>query len=283
MDPFDDLSPSESEPASPSRTWAILGFLILIAGVFAFAWAWPYLRTEHRRIEPWRIVFICAADVVSLLWFINALVSVWMWGEAARPPSTQSNSRRAAWFAIGSLVAAIALDAFHTYSALQLEDDAFTRAVTAPAIVYAGSTQMRKQDVWYTLNLRFTDHKGVEHDEQVRLWHPIGATFPSGLQKDKLESGKEFKYPFPATVRFDPQWPNRCWIDGSSLTNHTRGMFQWMLAVAGLQALGLVLGGEETFRAISRSGRSADRALLLCTALPFAIQVVVLIMIGAAW
>jgi hypothetical protein len=274
--------PIQPDPPRDDRAahTTVAGVLLLVLAAVLVARSWPYLRNEHRRFEPWRIAVMYAAEAVSVLWLLNSCVRRWLLGPAA---THSSPGRRAVLFPIVTVIAAVVIEGVETYKAYALEDVAYARGQVVEGVAHAGTRQVRPSDVWYAIQVRFTDASGRQRHARIRLWHPKGAFPLEGLHKTKLDMGKEFTYPFAVTIRYDPQWPARCWFEGQSTMNNRSRLFaEWLLISTFLQSLVIFLATFWLLDELRKPASSTVHAskLEFYKIIPLTMQVLVLMFIA---
>jgi hypothetical protein len=185
----------------------VLGTLVLL--VLGILGNWPWLMTEHARLEPVQHWLIWAADGTALLW------TLWfgLWhGVLGKPvPAGPATDRAFRWVLL-TLLAGMAVDVSVTAASAYQEAAGYRRAVLSPQAELTGGRPSLNGHLAY-VTCRFQDQAGDWHESHLSLElnrHPpgLGAAIRAG------------QFPVPVSIKYDPDWPPRCWPSPTSRGEH---------------------------------------------------------------
>lgn len=221
-------------PVRRSQRW----FFALLAGVVVGTglgvWGnWPWLVAEHQRLEPWKIPVIWLTELIALFWFVR-----WGWRYCTSGQRGEVGTGRVGGWVVLSLLAGLGGDLAITLITLREEAAAYASAVPADAqVVAADLKQLRGQGgkVLCALTCAFRDGQGDAHE--VLLFAGLSA-LPAPVEQ-ALRAGQ---LPVAVPVVYDPAWPGRCWLAGSTAPHHNRLYFMSFSVILfhGLLALALL-------------------------------------------
>lgn len=237
--------------------------LTVIAALVALATAlgvhWPWLRAEHARLTPVLAAGLWAADGLALA----GLLWVGLWYAALGRPAPPARSRLALAAAVA---AALAVDLVSAVAVAHDEVAGWDRSVAVPGEIVGGRPTANGQKAY--LMCRFQSPDGAWHqgELQVRL-----SDQPPAIRA--AVAGGQF--PIPVTVRYDPEWPPRCWLDG--FYNEEDNRLQWMSLVF---LLFQVLGVPVMF--VCARGRGGPGLVVWAQAVPALAELVPFALVAAA-
>jgi hypothetical protein len=168
---------------------------------------------EHQRLEPWKIPLLWLTELIALFWFVR-----WGWRYCRSGHLGEVGTGRVGGWVILSLLAGLGGDLAITLITLREESAAYASAVAADAqVVAADLKQLRGQGgkVLCTLTCAFRDGQGDAHE--VLLFAGLSA-LPAPIEQ-ALRAGQ---LPVAVPVVYDPSWPGRCWLAGSTVPHHNR-------------------------------------------------------------
>lgn len=207
--------------------------VILCVGIWGGS---TWIRAEHSRMEWWRIPVFWMSELAALFWYLYYLC-----GLSARGP-LPPRLKPLIWlsFALG-----IGFDLAITVEDYITERRAYARSVLADegeiVVASLGKDWVGGATIRW-LECEFLDRAGRRHRATFVRPH---TAFPDGL-KDEL-IGK--RPPISIGIRFDPQRPERCWLEGTSKPHNARlhGIGALVLFVTVLAGVACVkIGFEHT-------------------------------------
>jgi hypothetical protein len=177
---------------------------------------WPWLRAEHDRLQPaWRIL-IWFADAAALLWVIWFGVNYSILGR--RLPDARSGDPEFRYL-LASLLVAFGVDMATTAATAYEEETGHARAIQAAGQIVEGRPTMNGQKAY--VQCQFQDRAGVWHESRLQ----VGLRDQPPAVRDAIRQGR---LPVPVVVTYDPDWPQRCWLDG--FNNEEDNRIHWMSA-----------------------------------------------------
>ena len=180
-------------------------FLLALFGTLGFSiWChWPWLVVEHCRLEPAKAV---------LVWFGDAAVVLWCVWFALRYcllrcplPSGPENATREGRYVLTGLLLALGIDLAVTVLTTVEEARGSANTEAAAGQVVGGWAKANRKKAF--LHCRFQDSQGLWQDG----WLQVGISSQPALVREAIQDGR---FPIPVGVRYDPMWPNRCWLVG---------------------------------------------------------------------
>ena len=184
-----------------------LGTLLLLP--FAFWGIWPWLATEHARLDPVQQWLIWAGDGTAILW------TVWfgLWhGVLGKPfPAGRAKDRGFRWVLL-TLFTGLAADGIGTATNAYQEGAGYAGRVQSPLAELTGGRTSEKGGRAY-MACRFQDQAGG--------WHTSRLSFSLNKPHPALEAiirGGQF--PVPVQIKYDPDWPKRCWLMPELVEEH---------------------------------------------------------------
>jgi hypothetical protein len=218
LTPHDDAGSAPAEPLASSPwlsvrarlavLWVVLAVLLGVGVWFH----WPFFVREHRRMEPWKGVLIWSSETVALLGFLWFGYTHLL----RRRPFPHGPDPDVSWFdrehciVLACFVLGLAIDGFVSWRAWRAEDDGLRRAevVVGEIVDYDGE----EETGYFVIHCCFHDLRGREYRTDfplVRIGEPEA--------KRRLHARQ---FPIPIRIAYDPQWPDRNWLDEC---RHERG------------------------------------------------------------
>lgn len=248
-----------------------VALLVPLAAAILGVWRnWPWLVSEHARLEGWKIPLIWLGELTALFWYLFFLLSRG-WHDTKKNP-IQSTSRVQGWpWSMVIMAFTIPLgmigDAMITFWHLNEEITARRGSLPAVADVVASSWhEFKSGAVKYQLVCRFLDQNG--HDQQVSLFVRSGS-IPVGLE----QTVRETQFPVVVNVFYDPNWPGRCWLR-EDRNPHNDGLPKLTLLVIEFQVffvIGLAIVGPRM---------SCTGFITVIKVMPFVVVALVLVLWG---
>ncbi len=199
---------------------AIVGGLYL-AGVAWVVWLWyPLARWEFRRHEPWTLLLLHCGEAGTVFLCLQWVVAgVWR-----RAPTGFGVARRGVLHvgrAFLVLASSSAIEAATTQHFLRAAGDAYERAVPVTGTAECGYRWHLRD---YMVFCSYPDNAGRVHDARLNT-----ATLGGSLHIDLHTT-----YPTPILLRYDPAWPDRCWVSGGGTGEDDVLLWwsQWPLMIA---------------------------------------------------
>jgi hypothetical protein len=175
---------------------------------------WPWLRAEQHRLEPVSGVLIWSGDAAAFFWFVWFGILHCLLGYPLPDVSSRDVEFR---YLLVSLLGAIAVDVAITGFTAYHELSAKRRTVRVRGEIVDGRPTVNEKKAY--LVCRFRDRQGVWHESH----HQVGlADQPPPIQ-DALRQGR---FPVPALLSYDRDWPQRCWLVG--FNNEEDNRLHWM-------------------------------------------------------
>jgi hypothetical protein len=186
----------------------------LAVGVF---WNWPWLATEHARLEPWEIPLVWLTLIVALFWYLQYWIYCCTLDLRPNAPGREEEPRKErlglvlASFAIG-----IAIDVAVTLLTVYEENSTFQNASRADAqVISARARRFRESGVMFYIEARFQDAHGAWHDV---VFTSDNSKPPPQLRSDLLAGAM----PKKLAILYDPGRPARNWIEGTPDLGYNR-------------------------------------------------------------
>lgn len=258
------MSPSFQPPERPSVARRALNATLLAGGVVLACWLWwDWWVLEFHRTEPWRAVLGWWGDAVALLWCLFALLS----GRAnlslsgVGPPPTPfdwrrlADRRRAARWAWVGMLLSVTADLGVTVSQAWADRQGEAQSVAVAGDVLSAEIgppdKHRARQV--RLRVRFPTPDGPQEGA-------IGVRFNAGPNPDLSPALAGWLrraihgVPVPpnppgVTVRYDPDWPGRFWVDDTTWDDWTFARF-FLMILPVTQALWLLMDAPGIFRGV---------------------------------
>ena len=176
----------------------ILGTVLLLAlGVWG---NWPFLATEHARMEPAHRWLVWAADATAVVWML------WfgLWHCALGVPVPDRGADRTFRLVLLALLTGLAADAAGTALLAYREEAGNERRVPArQAHLTAGRTSVNGELAYVDCRLQ----------DQAGAWHQTRLCLDLDRHPPALEAAvRGGQFPIPVPVTHDPDWPPRCWV-----------------------------------------------------------------------
>jgi hypothetical protein len=178
----------------------------------------PYLKVEHGRLEPWKIVELWSADLVALFWFVRFSVVHAIQGEPLLAvPRDDGRHRIRVVVLIGT--GALLVDLAFCLQLMSDERVRYLQAVPTEAEVISVREWTRELATWYEVEYSFKDAAGLTQTAYQRVEgknHELPATLPPNAKLVLTSHARSQKM---IRIRYDPEFPRRAWIDGTGWDN----------------------------------------------------------------
>jgi len=204
----------------PAERIRLLLGLSVVATLCAFGvsfWLhWPWLRGEHDRLEPAYRVLIWSGDTATLLWL------VWFgirYSILRYPLPKAAGGDAETRYLVASLLVAFGIDLAITAITAYDEETGRRRALQVQGQIVGGRPTVNGHKAY--IACRFQDQAGVWRESHLQVVLP---NQPQGV-RNAVQVGR---LPVPVLVSYDPQWPQRCWLDG--FDNQEDNRLHWMSA-----------------------------------------------------
>ncbi|NNJ25802.1 hypothetical protein LzC2_18770 [Planctomycetes bacterium LzC2] len=249
---------------APSLARRTLNATLLAGGTALACWLWwDWWTLEFRRAEPWRAVLGWWGDAVALLWCLFALLR----GRAnfsfsldpslsRRTSGSLADRKRAARWAWAGMMLSVTADLGITASQGWADWQGENRSVPAEGQVVSAeaSPPDKHGDRQVRLVVRFPTpdgpHVGAigvrldagpnpQLSREVTAWlrRTIDGAPAGPLDPPEIE------------VRYDPQWPDRFWVDQMSWNDWTFARF-FLMGLPAMQAAWLLMDAPDVLRGI---------------------------------
>jgi hypothetical protein len=207
----------EEELSRPSLIALLLLGLITVLAVYGTAQMLPWLIAENRRLEPWKWPLVWSSELAGTVVFLQYPMSFILPSWALRRPTSRLTFK--------AFCLAICVDlTFSAYEALA-ERGAYARAIPVQSSVAEGrSFVQRTGHRRYSFTCKFVDHTG---SNRVAWFSLLARELPLQVC-GKIDDGK---LPAALALHYDPAWPARCWVDGSTFTDNNRVYVYSILSV----------------------------------------------------
>jgi hypothetical protein len=219
------------------RSW--LTWLLLVAIVLAVGDAFflgPYLVREHARLTWFEILSLWSGEVVAIGWLLW-ICAKFFWSDEALLESTAATPEAIAVFriAIGSILAALFIDAWQAVSFVTSQDAAFAQAFQTPGKVEKSTHELGARRWIYVVSCTFFDRDGERHEVVFRLPETDLNRFPpDAAQAIRVHNSTT------VTISYDNTFPAKCWLtDLGAHPHNDLGLL--VIAILGFQAVGAMV------------------------------------------
>ena len=286
------ILPATADAVTDRRRLILSAWLIALAALAAYGFwaAWPFLRMEFRRLEPWQLVAVCCGDLIAALWFVRFAATHLVLGRPLVDEPAGAHARRAVTLFLVSMVGGLALDVGVTVYLRHVEH---LRYAASP-IVIADVSHLRTSHASLGRNYlldctwRHPD-TGQIHQVTLRVHAAVAGRaealariyeFPPGMPDDVVRALTDERAPARVPIRYDPRWPARSWLEG--VPEDSNGLFYASLVVHILQAVAALLIALAAWNeAVGRGGSGRlPWWLELSQAVPTAAQVCAVAFLG---
>ena len=255
-------------------------YIVVVTLVFALAaglWSVrQMILDDYPRMEPWQKVFFWLGDIGALVYAVRWMIS----RDDVEDVRPQIFNRLAA--APKKIVVIVAigliLDTVATLVAMFGSYQSMHRAVPTQATVISSEvTSARKRSTYYRQVVEFQDQQGKPYTGWVKFrttkGHPLAPWKLAPLEAAKQPNQKK-----KVDVIYDPEQPNRVWLDGQTW-DKTAGLEPLFAVIHVFQCL-VVWSAVKELTGQNLPNASSDVDLSAVPMLPLAIEAFCLAMGG---
>jgi len=158
------------------------------------------------------------ADLTSLLWCVSWVCAALFGASFLRERTSHDRLRTVSTYVAFWISLVIAAGA--SWYGARLEETAYSRSIPVIGTAISGSEFHYGDFADYVLHCRFTDAKGMTHSQRMTA-SSKGWLSAGGAAHQHFDERAQLRYPFPVKLRYDPDWPERCWVDDGAPQERT--------------------------------------------------------------